>query len=205
VLLVAEGIEKLQDAIALKQGNVDSLSAKITRARTDLSRLETDANLAKAELQGLKNALEIITPVDSNAGTLAVNVITPSSASTTAKRMRLGPKKRVVFALIRNGISSAHELSRRLKDSLIDDRFINDCVRKAVLEEEISKDSEGVFSLSDTGNELLEKAPLPKEWDQFKDLVTKSLNPSHTNAPTINPEAQLEQFRLSTNEEESNA
>jgi hypothetical protein len=93
----------------------------------------------------------------------------PTYAAPGKRRMRLGPKKRVVFQMIANGVTSLAAISDAVRKTDIDARFLRDCLRSGALDGEIVGGAEG-YALTELGAELLEKAPISKDWDQYASL-----------------------------------
>lgn len=86
-----------------------------------------------------------------------------------SRRMRLGAQKRAIYELIAQNpyglnVEMTADISRQWN---IEAKYVRDMIRQGVSDDYIDMDEDGDLSLTVHGSELLERAPLPRDWDQY--------------------------------------
>jgi hypothetical protein len=100
-----------------------------------------------------------------------------SSAATKAtpkRRMRLGAKKRAIYTLVAKQVCTIEQIETHLTvlhDTDIDRRYIRDVVRDAIADGDMQGEIDQQFIISEMGREILEKAPVPDEYEAYKDAA----------------------------------
>ena len=100
-----------------------------------------------------------------------------SSAATKAtpkRRMRLGAKKRAIYTLVAKQVCTIEQIETHLTvlhDTDIDRRYIRDVVRDAIADGDMQGEIDQQFIISEMGREVLEKAPVPDEYEAYKDAA----------------------------------
>lgn len=100
----------------------------------------------------------------------------PSAASRppSKRRMRLGAKKRAIYTLVAKQVCTIEQIETHLTvlhDTDIDRRYIRDVVRDAIADGDMQGEIDQQFIISEMGRELLDKAPIPAEYDAYRDAA----------------------------------
>jgi hypothetical protein len=184
-----------EERVAAINARIKALADSISRATTEMESLQPKVEIEISRLAGMKSIVDIL---NSNVGGIEPIGHNEQSAEATTddgvlvkpsrRRMRLGPKKRVIFQLVANGIRSLSAISSAVQGTGIDARFLRDCLRTAVIEHELSVNAED-YALTVLGSELLEKSPISRDWELYASLfnskeVIASLNKNE--APNAN-------------------
>lgn len=152
---------------------------RIHHAQDECADLSDQYDKLYAELQelaALKVALEVkisnwqelVTDAEKNtSGTASA---ANDSGDEAARRMRLGSKKRVIYQMIAWSVDSVEEIEHHLRysDLDIDARYARDVVRNGITKGDFSGVIDGKIVTTPAGDEILKKAPLPKDWDEFE-------------------------------------
>lgn len=99
------------------------------------------------------------------------------SAATKApskRRMRLGAKKRAIYTLVAKQVCTIEQIETHLTvlhDTDIDRRYIRDVVRDAIADGDMQGEIDQQFIISEMGREILEKAPIPADYDTYRDAA----------------------------------
>ncbi|MCF6446116.1 hypothetical protein L1065_15300 [Nereida sp. MMG024] len=100
-----------------------------------------------------------------------------SSAATKAlpkRRMRLGAKKRAIYTLVSKQVCTIEQIETHLTvlhDTDIDRRYIRDVVRDVIADGDMQGEIDQQFIMSEMGRELLDKAPIPADYEAYRDAA----------------------------------
>ncbi len=90
----------------------------------------------------------------------------------SARRMRLGAKKRVIYQLIQSGVADFDMLEECLRGvDKLDARYARSVVRSAINLGDMEGDVDQAFALTAFGRDILARAPLPSNWDEFEPII----------------------------------
>ncbi len=172
----ARAILEQEAKIAALEARVIALSDAISRATAEIASIKPRIEIESSRLDGMREIVRLLSRGDVVAAPNwdddkreEDHRANPTSGVPSKRRMRLGPKKRVVFQLIANGVTSFAAISKAVQRTDIDVRFLRDCFRTAAVDGEIFGNAES-YTLTALGAELLEKAPVSKDWDQYVGL-----------------------------------
>lgn len=168
-------IREQEAKIVALEARVKALSDTISRATSEIAAIKPKIEIEASRLAGMKEIVRLLnSKVDDVTPTWDADEVgnphqTIDAGDKPRRRMRLGTKKRVVFQMIASGVTSPTAISEAVQWTDIDPRFLRDCFRSAALDGEIIGGAEG-YALTELGAELLEKAPISKDWDQYASL-----------------------------------
>lgn len=134
---------------------IDAKRAEIAEIDAEIAELTNKRNMAHAMLEGMMMMVSD----------------TETDGPEEERRMRLGAKKRVVYTLVASGFETLKELNFAVKGYDIDSRYIRDVIRKAIKCGDILGDIDDRFIMSDSGKEILAKAPMPKDWTEVYNML----------------------------------
>ncbi|MEO1700747.1 MAG: hypothetical protein AAFR71_01740 [Pseudomonadota bacterium] len=148
-----------------------------------VSDLERELASERSRLEGMRLVAQEFDDVS--------EIATDNSEAAPKRRMRLGSKKRVVYSLVDGGNETVESLCERLSSSDIDPRYVRDVVRVAINEGDMLGNLDDRFIMSDFGKELLESAPLPRDWQNYSHLVDGQHQMSKNKASSTEVEEAL--------------
>lgn len=166
------GIDDLKTAIKAAQVSFDT-------KREYLARLQSEIAIDLARLDGMKASLDILEKADTKSSDQPHNQQSEENVKPAERqrRFRLGAKKRVVFQLVNNFATSLRHIEQAVTGYDIDPRYIREVVRTSITEGDMSGDVEGAFEITSNGIEMLQKAPLPKDWDAYNTIFEEQKAP----------------------------
>lgn len=167
-----ESVMHARDDVAAAQMSVEAAKQALSIAEINLTERE-------ARLQGVESMFALFEDVNSESN---------SSDDAPKRRMRLGAKKRAIYTLVSNRVNSLEQITNHLvvvHKTDIDRRYIRDVVRDAISDGDMQGDIEHDFIMSDDGREILDKAPIPKGWEAYKDAA--EMRPVVSGLPSAMP------------------
>ncbi|MEO0386855.1 MAG: hypothetical protein AAF281_04900 [Pseudomonadota bacterium] len=152
-------VQAEREAVRACEAEVSALTAQLTEAQRKLA--EKTASLGVAE-----RLVAIFSPTND----------TSSAASKAApkRRMRLGAKKRAIYTLVAKQVCTIEQIETHLTvlhETDIDRRYIRDVVRDAISDGDMQGEIDQQFIISEAGREILEKAPVPDEYEAYRDAA----------------------------------
>ncbi len=136
---------------------IESAKQELNGLKVDRDLLDRSIDVQKAKIEALESALKSVEASEKRSG-------------DGERRMRMGAKKRLVFQLVKMGADDLRSVQRHLPDSF-NPRYARAVVRDALEEGDMTGDLENEFELTPLGEELLEKAPIPKGWNLYDDVL----------------------------------
>jgi hypothetical protein len=153
---------------------VATAEAAYARKKAQYESLAQELKYDLAKLDGLRMALDAVQlPVVAAPAPPRIEAVADDEATAHAggqRRFRLGLQKRIIYQLVANGAETKDEIYERTRSTEIDAKYIREVLREAVSLGDMSGDSDGFLAMTDSGREMLEKAPIPKDWDQYAEL-----------------------------------
>lgn len=137
---------------------VETGSAKLRELINERDVLNHQIEIQRANLDGLQTALRAVESVEKRM-----------LGGDGERRMRLGGQKRYIYQLVANGALDLETISHLLPEHGFNPRYSRAIVRRALDDGDMDGNLEGEFKLTAAGHELLEKAPLPADWDKYAD------------------------------------
>lgn len=129
---------------------------------------------AEARLDGMRFIVESINPT---------NEPEEDSLEPSGRRMRMGTKKRAIYQAVANGWGESALLEGLLSAAEVEPRYVRDVLRGAVDAQDM-RDDGGKYSLTESGAELLAKAPIPRDWSKY-DAILGGI--PDTSEPAVSP------------------
>lgn len=147
----------------------------IIRKRIDSEKIKLEGMLEmQRAIGGEDNILE---KVASNAsGRLAQHL--NKKEAKKERRMRLGTKKRLVYALVEAAQGELRVINNTLRGSGVTPTYVRDIIRGGIEDGDFVGDVDETFSITDAGIEILERAPKPSDWEKYKFLIPQKNTPS---------------------------
>lgn len=147
---------------------VATAEAAYARKKVQYESLAQELKYDLAKLDGLRMALDAVrSPVA--APPPRADAVADEEAAAHAsgqRRFRLGLQKRIIYQLVANGAETKDEIYKRTSSTEIDAKYMREVLREAVSLGDMVSGSDGFLAITDSGREMLERAPPPKDWDQ---------------------------------------
>lgn len=157
-----ETVQTMLDEAVAHNANLDD---RLIAIRMEMSETGKLKELNNAKIETFRQVLAALS--ENEAKTVAAEI--DAIVAPYSRRMRLGSKKRVVYELIEAGVDTVQRINAYLTDSAldIDSRYIREVVRSGMSEGDFSGDLEGGISITSGGKEIMTKAPLAGDWDEY--------------------------------------
>lgn len=152
-------VQAEREAVRACEAEVSALKAKLIEAQRNLA--EKTASLGVAE--------RLVAIFDPKNDTASV-----ATKAAPKRRMRLGAKKRAIYTLVAKQVCTIEQIETHLTvlhDTDIDRRYIRDVVRDAIADGDMQGEIDQQFIISEAGREILEKAPVPDEYEAYRDAA----------------------------------
>ena len=152
-------VQAEREAVRACEVEIASIKAQLAESQRKLA--EKAASLGVAE-----RMLAIFDPKNDTSS--AATKVAPK------RRMRLGAKKRAIYTLVANQVCTIEQIETHLTvlhQTDIDRRYIRDVVRDAIADGDMQGEIDQQFIISETGREILEKAPVPDEYEAYRDAA----------------------------------
>lgn len=172
-----------------KTKEVENLIAEVTKDVTDvlngidnyeklLTDLKHKKEILNSQIEAYKNVLTIFkkNEIGTNAPLSNANQIEEVTSKKTSgkRRMRLGVKKRAIYHLVSEDSSTFNDLLfaiERLRFP-IDSGYIRSVIRSAKEDGDFFEENNGKFILTESGKEIFNQAPKPKEWEDYQNKLS---------------------------------
>jgi hypothetical protein len=152
-------VQAEREAVRACEVEIASIKAQLAESQRKLA--EKAASLGVAE-----RMLAIFDPKNDTSS--AATKVAPK------RRMRLGAKKRAIYTLVAKQVCTIEQIETHLTvlhQTDIDRRYIRDVVRDAIADGDMQGEIDQQFIISENGREILEKAPVPDEYEAYRDAA----------------------------------
>jgi hypothetical protein len=152
-------VQAEREAVRACEVEIASIKAQLAESQRKLA--EKAASLGVAE-----RMLAIFDPKNDTSS--AATKVAPK------RRMRLGAKKRAIYTLVAKQVCTIEQIETHLTvlhQTDIDRRYIRDVVRDAIADGDMRGEIDQQFIISENGREILEKAPVPDEYEAYRDAA----------------------------------
>ncbi len=153
------GVQHAMDGVSHAQAALEICKNNLAIAEVQLAERQ-------ARLEGVESMFALFEDVNSGS--------TRTDGDAPKRRMRLGAKKRAIYTLVSKRVNSLEQITNHLTvvhKTDIDRRYIRDVVRDAITDGDMEGNIEHDFIMSDDGRAILDKAPIPKGWEAYKDAA----------------------------------
>jgi len=157
---------------------------RISAARDECVDLAEEHDELLAKVQGvaakktslelkIANWEELVTGAEGNTNGTTTDTNVDQSA---VRRMRLGSKKRVIYQMVADGLTSLEAIEDMLhySDLHIDERYAREVIRKGMVSLDFAGGLKGEFNITEGGKGILAKAPKPKDWLTWSNLLNEA-------------------------------